>query len=114
MASTEIVWTGHSNSIDLILKSDGTGIDLSATTKVTASFGKRRIESIAPSSGVIRWGTSIGYERGEIKMFLGNSSVLPGTYDVPIVTYATVTSSDGIVWGTQRVKIIPEVEATAT
>lgn len=115
MGSTEIVWSSHDNSIDLILKADGTAVNLSATTQITASFGKKLIpsESTAGSSGPIKW-KQAGYETGEVRLCLGTVVINPGLYDVPIVTYAQNGSSNGLVWGTVRIKVLPDVEATAT
>lgn len=109
----EIVWNGHDNSIDLILKQNNTAVDLSGTTMITASFGKRRIESNTPSTNLIRWSGS-GYVTGEIRLFLGATDVKPGLYDVPIITYQDGGSSNGIVWGTIKIRIRPEIEASAT
>lgn len=111
--STEIVWDGHDNSIDFILKQNNSAIDISGTTRITASFGKRRIENNDPSTGLIRWSGS-GYVTGEVRLYLGATSVTPGLYDVPIITYQEGGSSNGIVWGSIKIRVKPNVEATAT
>ncbi len=109
----EMVWDGHDNSIDLILKQNNSAVDISGTTRITASFGKRRIESNTPTTNLIRWSGS-GYVTGEVRLYLGATSVIPGLYDVPIITYQEGGSSNGIVWGTVKIRVKPNVEASAT
>ncbi len=111
--NTEIIWDGHDNSIDLILKQNGSAVDIAGTTRITASFGKRRIESNTPTANLIRWSGS-GYVTGEVRLYLGTTSVIPGLYDVPIITYQDMGSSNGIVWGPIKIRVKPEIEATAT
>lgn len=114
-STVELVWTGHDNSIDLILKADGAAVSLAATTYITASFGKKRVESVSTDGAAtpVKW-KQAGYDTGEVKLFLATVALSPGSYDVPIITYAENGSSNGLVWGKVKVKVIPEVEATAT
>jgi len=60
--TTEIVYLGHDNSIDLVLKADGTARDLSNVTKITATFDSTKIESTDKAAGAIRWAQD-GYVR---------------------------------------------------
>lgn len=113
MSSTEIVWTGHDNTIDLILKADGTAVNLTPTTRITASFGKRLVNSLSTAGSLwpIKW-KQAGYDTGEIRLSLTTVALNPGSYDVPIITYAQGGSSNGLVWGTVRVKVLPEVQGS--
>jgi len=114
----EIVWDGHDNSIDLILKQKNSsgemvGISQAGTTGITASFGRRLIESYTTSiaTGFIRWNQA-GYDTGEIRLFLGQASIAAGLYDVPIITYADAGSSNGTVWGIVKIRVKADIEAT--
>ena len=108
--ATEIVYLGHDNTIDLLLKADGTAQDLSGVTKITATFGDTLIESTNAANGPITWAQS-GYETGEIRLALGDQEISPGGYNVPIVVYDAV-NTDGIVWGTVTVIVKAEVEGS--
>lgn len=81
--TAEIIYLGHDNTIDLQLKADGAAQDLSAVTKITATFGTLRISSTNKAAGVITWGPGAGYDTGEIRMALGGESIPAGGYDVP-------------------------------
>ena len=108
--ATEIVYLGHDNTVDLLLKADGTAQDLSSVTKITATFGDTLIESTNAANGPITWAQS-GYETGEIRLALGDQSISTGSYNVPIVVYDAV-NTDGIVWGTVTVIVKAEVEGS--
>jgi len=106
----EYAYLGHDNTIDLILKSDGTAQDLSAVTKITATFGSTLVESTDKASGLITWDQS-GYDIGEIRLDLGQQSLTADTYTVPIVVY-DATYTNGVVWGEIIVVVRSEVEAS--
>ena len=108
--SSEIVYLGHDNTIDLILKSDGTAEDLSGVTKITATFGDTLITSEDAAEGAITWDQD-GYETGEIRMALGDQDIDEGSYDVIIVIYDAV-NINGIVWGTIDIKVEADPEAS--
>jgi len=109
--STEIVYLGHDNTVDLILKVDGTAQDLSSVTKITATFDSATIESADKASGAITWDQA-GYDTGEIRMALGDETITAKKYyTVWIVTYDPV-NSDGIVWGSVCIIVKSEVEGS--
>ena len=108
--ATEIVYLGHDNTIDLLLKADGTAQDLSSVTKITATFGDTLIESTDAATGPITWAQS-GYDTGEIRLALGDQSITADRYMVPIVVY-DATNTDGIVWGYVAIEVKEEVEAS--
>ena len=108
--ANEYIYLGHDNTIDLILKADGTAQDLSGVTKITATFGSTLIESTDKASGLITWDQS-GYDTGEIRLDLGQQSLTADTYTVPIVVY-DATYTNGVVWEDIRIVVKPEVEAS--
>ena len=108
--SKEYVYDGHDNTIDLILKSDGTAQDLSTVTKITASFGDTLVSSEDAAAGAITWAQD-GYDTGEIRLSLGNQDITPGLYrNVPIIIY-DIVNPNGIVWDTVDILVQGEVEA---
>lgn len=108
--NTEIVYKGHDNTIDLVLKSDGTAQDLSGVTKITATFGDILVTSTDKAAGLITWDQA-GYDTGEIRIAIGGESITASRYNVPIIIYDAV-NTDGIVWGYVIIRIIDEVEAS--
>ena len=108
--TTEIVWLGHDNTIDLLLKANGVAQDLASVNKITATFGDKTITSEDHAAGAILWNND-GYDTGEIRLDLGDQSIDSGGYDVPIVVYDP-SNTDGIVWGKIHVAVRAEVEAS--
>jgi hypothetical protein len=100
---SEIVYLTHNNTIDLILKSDGVAQDLSAVTKITATFRGITITSVNKVTGLIKWGNA-GYVTGEIRLDLGEQAIAAGDYNVPIVVYDEINTL-GVVWGYIRVQV---------
>ena len=114
----EVVWLGHDNTIDLVLKADGVALtndEMDAITKITASFGSVLLSSTNQANDPIRW-RQTGYDTGEIRISAGGESIASNTYDVYLVVY-DATNTDGVVWSTDgdtiSVKVIGEVEANA-
>ena len=105
----EHVYLGHDNTIDLILKADDVAVDLTAVTKITATFDDTLIESEDNENGAITWAVS-GYDTGEIRMALGDQALTAGSYFVPIITYDSGNLT-GIVWATILIIVHAEVEA---
>lgn len=107
----EIVWKGHNNTIDLLLKASSSAVSLTGVTKITATFDTYLISNSSASSGAITWAGS-GYSTGEIRLKLGSdSSLATGTYDVPIIVY-DANNLSGIVWDVIPIKVKAEVEGT--
>ena len=105
----EYVWLGHDNTIDLILKTDGTATDLASVTKITATFDDTLISNTSASSGTITWS---GYDTGEIRLALGGATITAGSYKVPIVVYDPANAT-GVVWG-NPIPIVVKAEVEAT
>jgi len=107
----ETLYLGHDNVIDRQAKIDGSAEDLSAVTKITATFDDILVESTSHISGEIRWNNT-GYSSGEIRLCLGsNSEIIPGAYNVHIVTYDS-DNLNGVVWGSIDIIVKGEVEAS--
>ncbi len=107
---TEIVYLGHDNRIDLILKADGVAVNLGSVTTMTISFGRKLIESINGSTDPILWAKA-GYATGEVRLVLGAQEISPGTYYAPLIVY-DAGNPNGIVWGIIPISIMTEAEAT--
>jgi len=105
----EIVYLTHNNTIDLLLKSAGVAQDLSAITKITATFGSTTITSTDHAAGSIKWNNA-GYDTGEIRLDLGGESITAGDYYVPIVIYDAVNTL-GVVWGYISVQVKADVDS---
>ena len=105
----EIIYLTHNNTIDLLLKSDGVAQDLSAVTKITATFGSTTISSTNKVTGAIKWDNA-GYETGEIRLDLGSQDLVAMSYYVPIVVYDTVNIL-GVVWGYIPVQVKADVDS---
>ena len=109
--SKEIVYKGHDNTIDLVLKSDGVAQDLSSVTKITASFDSTLVESTDKAAGAITWDQA-GYATGEIRLDLGDQDIAAGRYTaIPIIVY-DADNPNGIVWGFIDAFIRAEVDAS--
>lgn len=93
---TETVFLGRDNSVDLLLKADGTAADLSSVTKITASFRSVLISSEDSTAGAIRW-EGDDFDTGEIQLHLGDEAIPAGKYSVPIVVY-DAANANGIQW----------------
>jgi len=106
--NTEVVYLGHDNTIDLLLKADGTAQDLSGVTKITATFGDTLVESTDPAGGPITWNQD-GYDTGEIRLALGGQPINPGVYSVPITAYDPI-NTDGVFWGLVLIRVQPDSE----
>ncbi len=106
----EIAYLSHDNSIDLILKADGVGVDLSTMTSMTLTFGTKKITSGNLAADPIRWNQA-GYAIGEIRIFLEDQVITPAQYHAPLVVYDP-TNADGIVWGEILIEVKAEVEGT--
>ncbi len=109
---TEVVYLGHDNTIDLLLKASSSAASLSGVSNITATFDSDLIDgSSSASSGAITWQGS-SYATGEIRLTLGGQSIDAGRYDVPIVVF-DASNSTGIVWDIIPIRVRAEVEASA-
>lgn len=105
----EIVYLGHDNTIDLLLKADGAAVNLDGANRMTLSFDSLLIDSDNGDLDPIRWAKA-GYATGEVRIILGDQAIPAGSYRAPLVVYDP-SNSDGIVWGRIVIQIEGEVEA---
>jgi hypothetical protein len=108
--AVEFVYLSHDNSIDLLLKADGVAYDLSDATTATLTLGGVTITSTNLSNSPIRW-NKVGYDTGEIRLFLGDQSINVGTYQKAYLVIYDPNNTNGIVWGDIRITVKAEVEA---
>jgi hypothetical protein len=108
---TEIVYLGHDNTIDLLLKASSSAASLTSVTKITATFDDTLITNSSASTGTITW-AGASYSTGEVRMTLGAQTIDPGRYDVPIIVY-DATWTTGIVWDIVPIRVRAEVEGVA-
>lgn len=101
--SREVVYLGHSNSIDCVLKANNTAVDLSGVTQMTVNFGTYIVASTNNATNHILWNQA-GYETGEVRMYFGATTVPSGDYDAPLIVY-DATATAGIVWGKLGIRV---------
>ena len=109
---TEIVYLGHDNSIDIILKADGVAVPLDDVTDMSLTFGTTLIESDNGAADPLRWDKE-GYDVGEVRIFLGDQTITPGSYKAPLVVYDP-TNPEGVVWGLIPITVAVDPEAAAS
>lgn len=98
LLEVERVWHGRDNTIDLILKADGSAVDLSGTTRVDLVLGATFISATGASTQMITWAAA-GYDTGEVRIALGAAThISPGRYEGTLIVY-DAASTRGIVWG---------------
>ncbi len=112
--SIEKVFLGHTNTIDLILKSNNTAVDLSGVAKMSLTFNGVTISATASTdaTSIIKWNQT-GYATGEVRLNLGAQATLStGLYDVPLVVYESTSDTDGVMWGDIHILVKEEVESS--
>lgn len=96
--SEEIIYIDRDNTIDLILKSDGTAQDLSSVTRIDAIIGSTTISCTTSTAWPIKW-SGLG-TTGKVQLKLGDQDVTANTtYTMYLVLY-DATNTNGVVWGT--------------
>lgn len=108
---TEVIFLGHDNVINLLLKASSSAVSLAGVTVITATFDDLLVTNSSASSGAITWAGS-GYATGEVRLALGAQSIDPGRYDVPIVIF-DASNITGIVWDIVPIRVRAEVEGSA-
>ena len=90
---TEIVYKGHDNRINLLLKADGNIVDLSPVTKMELVLDNDEVISSDTYPSAFDWTSG---STGELILDLGDV-VNVGNYVAWLVVYDS-TNTDGIVW----------------
>ena len=92
---TENVYTGHDNTIDLLLKADGVAQDITDATRMTLEVGSTTVDSDG-SADAFNWDTGV---TGKLILALGGEDLTAGIYRATLTVYDP-TNTNGIVWGT--------------
>jgi len=97
----EIVWLDRDNTIDLLLKADGSAQDLSGVTHMVVVFSGTTFTSVGRNNW-FDWTTGT---TGQLSLSLGGvTSVDPGYYDMELIVY-DASNNDGVNWGTVPVVV---------
>ena len=102
----EVVYLGRDNTIDLLLKSDGSVYDLSSATTIEIIFSGSTVNS-DNVPGWFDW-TSGSLTTGQVNIRLGDAgaSIAAGTvYKAELIIYNSSNTS-GIYWGAVPVKVV--------
>jgi hypothetical protein len=91
---TEIVYLGHNNTIDLLLKADGVAVDLSSVTRMVIELNNGTEIDSVDNPAAFDWTTGI---TGKLSLSLGDEVIAAGRYSAVLVVYDP-TNLDGIVW----------------
>lgn len=105
-----LVYLGHDNALDYILKADAVAVDLSAVTRMTLTLGATLIDSDNGDADPIRWAKS-GYATGQFRLVLGGQTITPGSYQNAWLVVYDPTNPGGVVFGSIPIFVIDEVEA---
>lgn len=98
----EHLYLGNDNTIDRVLRSDGTALtssQMAAITKVTISFGSTTIDSDEAGAGPgqpFDWETRA--DEGVLILDLGGQTITAGSYLAELIVF-DATNTNGIVWG---------------
>ena len=103
LSLSDVVYNDFDNTLDFILKSDGTAQSLADLTQVKLIDveGTFEIDS-ALSASAFDW-TSL--TTGKLIMKLGHESVAAGTYTCWLVLF-DATNTEGVVWGTVDLRFV--------
>lgn len=93
--TTENVYDGHDNTIDLLLKADDVAQDLSAVIRMALEVGDDIVDSDV-SGDAFDWNTGT---TGKVILSLGGESLSVGAYRATLTVYDP-DNTNGIVWGT--------------
>jgi hypothetical protein len=104
----EVVYLGHDNSIDYLLKENDSAVNLSTSTSMSITLGTVTISSTNGASAAIRW-AQVGYSTGEVRLYLGlTTTIAAGDYDAPLIAYGP-DYANGLVWGKIGIRVMSGV-----
>jgi len=105
MADIEKVYNGRDNTIDLLLKADGSAVDLSPVTrmKIIDKEGSFEIDSSVALTA-IDWATGV---TGKVILALGDQNLVVGAYTCYLIVYDP-SHDDGLNWGEFTIQVIDE------
>ena len=96
----EVVYVGRDNTINLLLKADGSAEDLSGVTHMALVFSGVTVSSVGRTS----WFDWSSGTTGQLILKLGGTTVTPGAYEAELLVY-DLTHTSGIMWGKVTVKV---------
>ena len=100
---SDVVYNDFDNTLDFILKSDGTAQDLSELTQVKLIDVKGTFEvDSAVSLSAFDWSS---LTTGKLIMKLGHESIPEGVYTCWLVVY-DLDYVEGLVWGTVDLRFV--------
>ena len=104
---TEHIYNGRDNTIDLLLKADGSAVDLSSITRMVLYdvAGGWTVDS-DESSGSFDWTTGT---TGKVIIDAGGAGITAGDYWVKLRVY-DATNTNGIVWGEAKPPVESDVK----
>lgn len=105
-----IVYLGHDNALDYVLKADGVAVDLSSATRVTLTLGSTLVDSNNGDADPIRWAKS-GYATGQIRLVLGGQVITPAHYQNAWLVVYDPTNVSGVVMGSIPIFVVADPEA---
>ena len=108
----EIVYLNRDNTIDVILKADGSAVDLSSVTKMEIIVDDTTTISSVSSPDAFDWsdhGADTDEDDRQLVLALGNESIEAGSYDAVLIVY-DVDNPNGIPWGWMKL-IFKELES---
>lgn len=106
----EIGYIGTDNTIDLLLQSNGSAVDLAGTTSISLKLGASLIVSTNTTAS-ISW-AGAGYATGEVRLHLGALSTLTaGIYDSNL-SASDASTPQGVVWSNIGIEIKADPMAT--
>ena len=95
MGAIEVVYLGHDNTIDLVLKKNGVPDNLSTITKVEITIGATVINSVANPLAFDLSKIAIG----TLVLKLGDQPIPSGNYSRCEIVVFDATRPGGLVWG---------------
>lgn len=106
----EIGYLNTDNTIDLLLQSNGSAVDLSGTTSISLKLGSHLIVS-TNSTADISW-NGAGYATGEVRLHLGRLSTLTaGIFDSNL-SASDGSTPNGVVWSNIAIEVKTDPMAT--
>lgn len=92
----ENVFNGRDNTIDLLLKADGSAVDLSDVTRMTLTVGSVTLDSTTHPS-YFDW-THTPAVAGKLVLALGAASLTAGEYQSALLTVYSADNLNGVRW----------------
>lgn len=100
----EIVYKARDNTIDLLLKADGSAVDLTPVTKVWLDLNNDTIIKSEADPDAFDWTTE--GSSGILKLKLGGLAALTTgqTYEIDLIVF-DASNVDGINWGKFSIEV---------